>query len=94
MQILPPTIPLWKLKTFLEMSLHHQLEQKRKTQVLKGLLNAENLQIQEQKMFYESKSVLVTDFSVCPVCKKKFSNQSAFVRRTDGSIVHFSCHQN
>lgn len=81
------------LRTFLELALHHQLERRRKNQVLKGLLYAENLQAQEQRMHHESKSVLVTEFSVCPVCKKRFTNQSAFVRYADGKIVHYSCQE-
>ncbi|XP_058058938.1 vam6/Vps39-like protein [Anopheles bellator] len=91
LQILPDTIPLARIKHFLELSLKYYLEKKQRAQVLRGLHYAENLQIMEQKMHYESKHFLVTDLSVCTVCKKKFSNQSAFVRVPDGSIVHFSC---
>ncbi|XP_035774752.1 vam6/Vps39-like protein isoform X2 [Anopheles albimanus] len=91
LQILPDNIPLARIKHFLEMSLKYYLEKKHRAQVLKGLHYAEHLQIMEQKMHYESKHFLVSDLSVCAVCKKKFSNQSAFVRIPDGSIVHFSC---
>lgn len=91
LQLLPDEIPLWRLKTFLEVSLQNQLERKRKTQVLKGLYSAENLQVQEQRRYYESQCVLITDFSVCLVCSKKFGNQSAFVRYPNGNVVHLSC---
>lgn len=91
LQILPDDIPLNSIKNFLEIALNHHLERKRKTQILKGLYYAEHLQTQEQKMHYESKHFLVTELSVCPVCKKKFSYQSAFVRTPEGNIVHFSC---
>lgn len=90
-QILPDTIPILHLRTFLELALNHQLERKRKNQVLKGLLYAENLHTQEQRMHHESKSVLITEFTVCPVCKKRFTNQSAFVRYSNGKIVHYLC---
>jgi hypothetical protein len=91
LQILPESIPLFRLRNFLETSLNYQLERKRRTQILKGLYYAEHLQTQEQKMHQESKNFLVTELSVCPACKKKFSNQSAFVRLPEGNIVHFSC---
>ena len=81
------------MKIFLQLALQNQLEIRRKNQVLKGLLYAKNLQTQEQRMHHESKSILVTEFSVCPVCRKKFSNQSAFVRYPDGKIVHYSCQE-
>lgn len=91
LQILPDDIPLQSIKNFLEIALNHHLEKKRKTQILKGLFYAEHLQTHEQKIHYESKLFLVTELSVCPVCKKKFSYQSAFVRTAEGNIVHYSC---
>lgn len=91
LQLLPGDIPLNRLQPFLETALHHSLERRRNNQVLKGLLYASNLQLQEQRMHLESRSVLVSEFSVCPVCSKKFTNQSAFVRYPNGTIVHYSC---
>lgn len=91
LQILPNDIPIIRLRPFLETALHHSLERRRKNQVLNGLLYAANLQLQEQRMHVESRSVLVSEFSVCPVCSKKFTNQSAFVRHPMGTIVHYSC---
>lgn len=91
LQILPNDIPISRLQPFLATALHHSLERRRNNQVLKGLLYASNLQLQEQRMHVESRSVLVSEFSVCPVCSKKFTNQSAFVRHPNGTIVHYSC---
>lgn len=93
LQIIPDTIPLSQLRNFFELALHGQLERRRNNQVLKGLLYAENLQTQEQRMHHESKSLLITEYSVCPVCTKKFTNQSAFVRYPNGNIVHYSCQE-
>lgn len=91
LQILPNDISLIRLLPFLETALHHSLERRRNNQVLKGLLYAATLQLQEQRMHLESKSVLIYDYSVCPVCKKKFTNQSALIRYPDGKIVHYKC---
>lgn len=91
LQILPNDIPFIRLRPFLETALHYSLERRRNNQVLRGLLYASNLQLQEQRMHVEGKSVLVSEFSVCPVCSKKFTNQSAFVRHPNGTIVHYAC---
>ncbi|XP_026752559.2 vam6/Vps39-like protein isoform X1 [Galleria mellonella] len=91
LSVLPDDVPLTRLKRFLECALDAQLTLKRRTQVLKGLLSAEHMQVQELKQFHESKSVVINDYNVCPVCKKRFGNQSAFVRYPNGDIVHYSC---
>ncbi|KAH0553998.1 vam6/Vps39-like protein [Cotesia glomerata] len=93
LEVLPDNVPIGRIRHFLEASLHNQLSERRKTQVLKGLLQAEHLQVQEQRMHYESKSVLMTEFNICPVCKKRFGNQSAFARYPNGEIVHYSCQE-
>ena len=90
-EVLPDTVPIGRIKHFLEVSLQEKLNARRRIQVLKGLLYAEHLQVQEQRMHYESQSVLMTEFNICPVCKKRFSNQSAFARYPNGDIVHYSC---
>ncbi|XP_015109474.1 vam6/Vps39-like protein [Diachasma alloeum] len=93
LEVLPDTVPIGRIRHFLEASLQNQLNERRKTQVLKGLLHAEHLQVQEQRMHYESQSVLMTEFNICPVCKKRFGNQSAFARYPNGEIVHYSCQE-
>lgn len=75
LDVLPDTVPVGRIKHFLEISLQKQLNDRRRMQVLKSLLYAEHLQVQEQRMHYESQSVLMTEFNICPVCKKRFSNQ-------------------
>nr|CAD7463732.1 unnamed protein product [Timema tahoe] len=72
---LPDKVPLVCIKHFLETSLQKELNNRRKSQVLKGLLYAEHLQVQEMRLSYESQAVVMTEFNVCPVCKKRFSNQ-------------------
>lgn len=92
-EIMPDDISLARLSTFLETALHHQLEQRRKTQILKGLLHADHLLIHEERIRSESKCVVITDSSLCHICKRKFNNASAFVRYPTGDVVHFSCQQ-
>ncbi|KAK2560444.1 Vam6/Vps39-like protein [Acropora cervicornis] len=69
-------------------------EKKRKnSQVLKGLLFAEHLQIQEQRMHYQARKILLTDERACRVCHKKIGN-SAFVYYPTGEILHYYCRKN
>lgn len=75
LKVLPDSVPIGRIKHFLEVGLQNNLNARRRTQVLKGLLYAEHLQVQEQRMHYESQSVLMTEFNICPVCKKRFGNQ-------------------
>jgi len=75
LEVLPDSVPIGRIKHFLEVSLQNNLNARRRTQILKGLLYAEHLQVQEQRMHYESQSVLMTEFNICPVCKKRFGNQ-------------------
>lgn len=91
LQILPDNIPLTRLKKFLEVSLHNQLEEKRKYQMLKGLYESQNLQLKQQNMVCESKSFVITELTLCAVCKKKFNNQSAFIRQPNGDLIHIFC---
>lgn len=75
LNVLPDTVPISRIKHFLEVSLQEKLNARRRIQVLKSLLYAEHLQVQEQRMHYESQNVLMTEFNICPICKKRFGNQ-------------------
>lgn len=75
LEALPDSVPIGRIRHFLEASLQNNINERRRMQVLKGLLYAEHLQVHEQRMLYESQNVLMTEFNVCPVCKKRFVSQ-------------------
>ncbi|GLV35804.1 Vacuolar protein sorting 39 [Carabus blaptoides fortunei] len=87
LSILPDTVPVSRIQHFLETSLQMVLNKRRKAELLKGLLYAEHLQMQELRMLHESQNILITELNVCPVCKKRFSKQSAFVRYPNGLLT-------
>ncbi|XP_071441568.1 vam6/Vps39-like protein [Hetaerina americana] len=93
LSVLPDEVPLWKVRRFVDTSLHNVLNERRNAEVLRGLLAAEHIQVKESKLYHESQSIVMTDFNVCPVCKKRFGNQSAFARYPNGDIVHYSCQE-
>lgn len=88
--IIPPETPLKDLKSFLTTVLEETTVQRRKTQILKGLLLAEHLQVQQQKMQVASPHFIIQDSTVCAQCKKKLGT-SAFARYPDGVIEHYYC---
>lgn len=59
--------------------------------MLKGLYNAENIMCREQNQSREARNFAITELTLCAVCKRKFTNQSAFVRLANGEILHISC---
>jgi len=89
LEILPDSVPIGRIKHFLEVSLQNNLTARRRTQVLKGLLYAEHLQVQEQRMHYESQNVLMTEFNICPVCKKRFGNQRFVAKLCDICTMYY-----
>nr|CAG4643012.1 EOG090X0131 [Ilyocryptus agilis] len=93
LQILPANIPLLRLKRFLKTSIEACSSRRRELQLLRGLLYAEHLQVHEQRIEYQNQKVIITESNICHVCKKRFGNQSAFVRCASGEIVHFSCQE-
>lgn len=92
LKVLPDEIPIHRIRNFLVTALDKAISNRRLYQVNRGLLYAKLLKIQQQRIFYESQNITLTEFNICGVCKKRFGNQSAFVRCPNGEIVHYSCH--
>nr|CAG4643717.1 EOG090X0131 [Lepidurus arcticus] len=89
--VLPSQVPLAQISDFLTQSLVARAACRRQQQLLRGLRYAEHLQVQEERIRYQSQKIVMTEFNVCHVCKKRFGSQSAFIRYPNGDIVHFSC---
>ncbi|CAG9762236.1 unnamed protein product [Ceutorhynchus assimilis] len=90
---LPDELPVSRIHKFLSVALQKVLQERRKMQLLKGLLYAEHLQCQEIKLALQRQHVVITELNVCPVCKKRFSNQAALIRYPNGDVVHYACHK-
>ena len=90
LELLPISTNISEILTYLEKVMEHQASIKRYNQVLKSMLYAENLQVHEQRMFYQKAKVVLNDEKTCKVCKKRLGN-SAFVRYPNGVIVHYYC---
>jgi hypothetical protein len=53
LSVLPDKVPLGRIRQFLEVSLQNKLNERRRSQVLKGLIYAEHLQVLCNLMFYK-----------------------------------------
>ncbi|XP_059481354.1 vam6/Vps39-like protein [Neocloeon triangulifer] len=93
LNVLPDNVPLVRMQKFLHSSFQHKLMERRRVQILKGLLQAEHFQVLKKKIESQSEVMHLTELKLCPVCKKRFSNQSAFARYPNGEIVHYSCQE-
>jgi len=58
LSVLPDKVPLGRIRQFLEVSLHNKLNERRRCQVLKGLLYAEHLQVFHSLMYCKMMSFI------------------------------------
>ncbi|XP_070577538.1 vam6/Vps39-like protein [Ptychodera flava] len=90
LDLLPSSIQVRNVCKFLECVLDDRTTRKRNNQILKSLLYSEHLQVQEQRIYYQSNKCIISEEKMCRVCKKKIGN-SAFARYPNGVIVHYYC---
>ncbi|KAM4540838.1 vam6/Vps39-like protein [Fundulus diaphanus] len=88
--LLPANTQIREIRLFLESVLEEKAQKKRCNQVLKSLLQAEFLRVQEERIFHQQVKCIITDEKTCRVCKKKIGN-SAFARYPNGVVVHYFC---
>uniref|UniRef100_A0AAZ3Q6N9 CNH domain-containing protein n=1 Tax=Oncorhynchus tshawytscha TaxID=74940 RepID=A0AAZ3Q6N9_ONCTS len=88
--LLPANTQIREIRVFLESVLEEEAQRKRFDQVLKSLLQAEFLRVQEERIFHQQVKCIITEEKTCRVCKKKMGN-SAFARYPNGVVVHYFC---
>uniref|UniRef100_A0A8C6L4Q0 VPS39 subunit of HOPS complex n=1 Tax=Nothobranchius furzeri TaxID=105023 RepID=A0A8C6L4Q0_NOTFU len=88
--LLPANTQIQEIRVFLESVLEQKAQRKRCNQVLKSLLQAEFLRVQEERIFHQQVKCVITEEKTCRVCKKKIGN-SAFARYPNGVVVHYFC---
>ncbi|XP_016892880.1 vam6/Vps39-like protein isoform X2 [Cynoglossus semilaevis] len=88
--LLPANTPIREIRVFLESVLEEKAQRKRCNQVLKSLLQAEYLRVQEERIFHQQVKCVITEEKTCRVCKKKIGN-SAFARYPNSVVVHYFC---
>uniref|UniRef100_UPI00398E877B vam6/Vps39-like protein isoform X2 n=1 Tax=Pristiophorus japonicus TaxID=55135 RepID=UPI00398E877B len=90
LNLLPANTQIREIRVFLENVLEGNAQRRRCNQVMKSLLHAEFLRIQEQRIYHQEVKCIITEEKICRVCKKKIGN-SAFARYPNGVVVHYFC---
>lgn len=93
LELLPSSTEVREVYAFLLSVLEDKEKKRKNCQVLKSLLFAEHLQIQDQRMHYQARKIVLTDERACRVCHKKIGN-SAFAYYPTGEILHYYCCKN
>ncbi|XP_037342949.1 vam6/Vps39-like protein [Pungitius pungitius] len=88
--LLPANTQIREIRVFLESVLEEKAQRKRCNQVLKSLLQAEFLRVQEERIFHQQVKCVITEEKTCRVCRKKIGT-SAFARYPNGVVVHYFC---
>ena len=87
----PSYVPLEKLAPYLECALEKRVASRHHTQLMRGLMHAEHLQIQEERIRTEAEKVVVREADVCQICNRRFRSQVAVVRLRNGEVIHYNC---
>ncbi|XP_034475651.1 vam6/Vps39-like protein [Drosophila innubila] len=92
LEYLPDDVPVHELKTYLEMVIRTDLAEQHQRKIMMGLLQSEAKRLQSAVDIEKKKCFELNEATVCPECKKRFANQTAFVRYPNGQVVHLSCY--
>ncbi|XP_042194191.1 vam6/Vps39-like protein isoform X2 [Callorhinchus milii] len=90
LNLLPANTHIQEIRLFLENVLEANAQRRRYNQILKSLLQAEFLRIQEERIYHQEVKCIITEEKICRVCKKKIGN-SAFARYPNAVVVHYFC---
>ncbi|KAI8993253.1 CNH domain-containing protein [Pilobolus umbonatus] len=88
--ILPTNTRLHGLFPFFEKYIRETNKNRYMDLIVKNLLKAEQIQVEEQLMYYRSRAVKITEDRMCPQCNKRIGN-SVFAVFPNGVVVHYSC---
>ena len=88
---LPSSASLHALSPSITAAIQSQLAARHQTQLVRALTHCSHLQLQQARVSTESARLDITERSVCVGCGKRFGSLSAFARRPDGQLLHYSC---
>lgn len=91
LKVLPDDVKLQLLKPFIQASLNLATTACREQQITRGLTQSLKLQTNEELATSQKLKIVLSEFTYCAVCSKRFTKHSAFARYPNGDVVHFSC---
>lgn len=92
LEYLPDDVPMLELKNYLEMVIRTDLAEQHQRKIMIGLLRSEATRLEVAVDKERKKCFELNESTVCPECKKRIANQTAFVRYPNGQLVHLSCY--
>ena len=87
----PSNVSLSDLIGYLDKTIGSRVTNRHQMQLLRGLMHAEHLQVQEERIRVESEKIVLEEMDVCPVCHRRFVSSGMIVRFPNGHIVHGGC---
>ena len=87
----PSNVPLTNLLDYLESAFGEKVKKRHKMQLVRGLMKAEQLQVQEDRIKSESVKVCLEEMDLCPICHRRFTDKGMVVRFPNGQVIHRSC---
>ena len=90
---LPAATPLSCVAKFVRQGLEKKVALRHETAIVKSLMHAEHLQLQQERIAVESVKFRLDETDLCPVCHKKFTKTGVLARLPGGAIVHFACQE-
>ncbi|KAI7874387.1 hypothetical protein K492DRAFT_137936 [Lichtheimia hyalospora FSU 10163] len=88
--ILPLSTGLHGLFPFFEKYIRETNKKRNMDMIVRNLLKAEQIQVEEQLTYFQSRAVKITEDRMCPQCNKRIGN-SVFAVFPNGIVVHYSC---
>eukprot|EP00092_Neocalanus_flemingeri_P080994 GFUD01101091.1.p1 GENE.GFUD01101091.1~~GFUD01101091.1.p1 ORF type:complete len:856 (+),score=262.22 GFUD01101091.1:72-2639(+) len=88
---LPGSASLHRLANFLTAAIQAQVAARHSVQLVRALQHSAHIQLQETRVMQEGVRLDMNERSVCVQCGKRFTTLSAFARRPDGKLLHYSC---
>ena len=91
----PANVRLECLAPYIESALEQRTAKRHQSQLLRGLIHSEHIQIREERIRFESIKVALTEEMLCELCHKKFRSvaEQPFVRLPSGQNVHYACRE-
>ena len=90
---LPAETPLASVAKFIRQGLEKKVAQRHETAIVKSLMHAEHLQLQQERIAVESVKFRLDETDLCPVCHKRFTKTGVFARLPSGAVVHYACQE-
>ena len=92
LKLLPPSIPVRKIESFLMNVLQSNERVLRENNLQRALLRSETLTVKENWHKVRGTRIKITDKQTCPDCGKRIGKDVTFVYLPNGTVKHYICY--